>query len=37
MEQEAKKNWTINHYCDSNPYEELPRINIYTYHLEKSL
>ena len=35
MEQKAKKNWTINHYCDSNPYEELPELNIYTYALGK--
>jgi len=37
MEQEAKENWLKNHFGDSNPYEELPRMNIYTYHLEKSL
>lgn len=37
MEQEAKENWYKNHFGDSNPYEELPRMNIYTYHLEKSL
>lgn len=37
MEQEAKENWFKNHFGDSNPYEELPRMNIYTYHLEKSL
>lgn len=37
MEQEAKENWIKEHFCDSNPYEELPRMNIFTYHLEKSL
>lgn len=37
MEQEAKENWFKNHFGDSNPYEELPRMNIFTYHLEKSL
>ena len=37
MEQEAKTNWYRNHFGDSNPYEELPRMNIFTYHLEKSL
>ncbi len=37
MEQEAKQNWHLNHFGDSNPYEELPIMNIYTYHLEKYL
>lgn len=37
MEQEAKTTWDKSHFGDSNPYEELPRMNIYTYHLEKSL
>lgn len=37
MEQEAKMNWEQFHFGDSNPYEELPRMNIYTYHLEKNL
>lgn len=37
MEQEAKMNWDKYHFGDSNPYEELPKMNIYTYHLEKSL
>lgn len=37
MEQEAKNNWYKNHFGDSNPYEELPKMNIFTYHLEKSL
>ena len=36
MEQEAKLDWTKNHYCDSNPYDELPKMNIYTYHLEET-
>ena len=34
MEQEAKKAWSIEHFGDSNPYEELPKLNIFTYHLE---
>lgn len=34
MEQEAKKAWAIEHFGDSNPYEELPKLNIFTYHLE---
>lgn len=37
MEQEAKANWDKEHLGDSNPYEELPKMNIFTYHLEKSL
>lgn len=37
MEQEAKKDWELNHFGDSNPYEELPTMNIFTYHLEKYL
>lgn len=37
MEQEAKATWDKYHFGDSNPYEELPRMNIFTYHLEKSL
>jgi len=37
MEQEAKTTWDKYHFGDSNPYEELPRMNIFTYHLEKSL
>lgn len=37
MEQEAKNNWYKNNYCDTNPYENLPKLNIFTYHLEKKL
>lgn len=37
IEQEAKTTWDKYHFGDSNPYEELPRMNIFTYHLEKSL
>lgn len=37
MEQEAKQDWASKHFGDSNPYEELPKMNIYTYHLEKSI
>lgn len=37
MEQEAKVLWDQYHFGDSNPYEELPKMNIFTYHLEKSL
>ncbi len=35
MEQESKYEWFLNHFGDSNPYEELPQMNIYTYHLEE--
>ncbi len=35
MEQSAKQSWIKNNYCDSNPYETLPRLNIYTYNLNK--
>lgn len=37
MEQEAKNKWYKNNYCDTNPYENLPKLNIFTYHLEKNL
>ncbi|MCH5307809.1 MAG: Eco57I restriction-modification methylase domain-containing protein [Prevotella sp.] len=33
MEQRAKRDWDITHMGDSNPYETLPAINIYTYDL----
>ena len=33
MEQESKEKWDINHFGDSNPYEELPELKIYTYDL----
>lgn len=35
MEQEAKKNWYINNFGDTNPYEDLPELQIYTYDLNK--
>jgi hypothetical protein len=34
MEQSAKQDWTKNHFLDSNPYEELPKLNIFTYDLK---
>ena len=39
MEQEAKHNWyrDLQRLGDHNPYEELPKLNIFTYHLEKLL
>lgn len=33
MEQECKSEWDKLHFGDSNPYEELPDIRIYTYNL----
>lgn len=33
MEQEAKSEWSANNFGDSNPYEELPKLEIYTYSL----
>lgn len=35
MEQREKKNWYINSYGDPNPYEDLPKMNIFTYDLDK--
>lgn len=35
MEQRAKRDWPLHHFGDSNPYEELPRLEIYTYDLDK--
>lgn len=35
MEQTAKKEWNETHFGDSNPYEELPEMKIYTYDLGK--
>lgn len=37
MEQESKQNWLIEHFGDSNPYDELPELKIYTYDLGKLL
>ncbi len=37
MEQQAKKDWEDTMFGDSNPYEELPKINIFTYNLGKLL
>lgn len=35
MEQRAKRDWPLDHFGDSNPYEELPKLEIYTYDLDK--
>lgn len=37
MEQSSKQKWDIEHFGDSNPYEELPQMKIYTYDLGESL
>ena len=36
MEQRAKADWDKNNFGDSNPYDELPRMNIFTYNLSKA-
>ncbi|MEE1274269.1 MAG: DEAD/DEAH box helicase family protein, partial [Olegusella sp.] len=33
MEQQAKQDWWVTHFGDSNPYEDLPELRIYTYDL----
>lgn len=33
MEQEKKTEWDKYHFGDSNPYEELPALKIFTYNL----
>lgn len=33
MEQENKSEWDKQHFGDSNPYDELPELKIYTYDL----
>lgn len=33
MEQECKSEWDKQHFGDSNPYDELPELRIYTYEL----
>ena len=35
MEQDNKHKWLIEHFGDSNPYDELPELKIYTYDLGK--
>ena len=35
MEQECKNEWDTIHFGDSNPYDELPELKIYTYDLGK--
>lgn len=35
MEQERKTKWDVEHFGDSNPYDELPQLKIFTYDLGK--
>ena len=35
MEQSRKAEWDILHFGDSNPYDELPELKIFTYNLGK--
>lgn len=37
MEQECKSEWDLLHFGDSNPYDELPELRIYTYSLSDVL
>ena len=37
MEQRAKYEWNINNALDSNPYESLPKLEIYTYNLGEQI
>lgn len=37
MEQREKANWYIEHYGDPNPYEDLPKMNIFTYNLDEEI
>ena len=37
MEQQRKAEWDKLHFGDSNPYDELPELKIYTYDLGKIL
>lgn len=37
MEQKAKQEWEETHFGDSNPYADLPEMNMYTYDLGKLL
>jgi hypothetical protein len=37
MEQKAKSEWNINHSFEPNPYDDLPKLNIFTYNLDNYL
>lgn len=36
-EQQAKKKWYEEHPNEKNPYEELPKMNIFTYNITKNI
>lgn len=36
MEQREKTEWDMRHFGDSNPYEGLPQLNIYTYDIAEA-
>ena len=36
-EQRAKRDWELNHLSETNPYADLPRLNIFTYDLNKEI
>ena len=37
MEQEAKQEWAYKHPCVPNPYEDMPKMNIFTFDMSKAL
>lgn len=37
MEQEAKQEWAYKHPCEPNPYEDMPKMNIFTFDMSKAL
>ncbi len=37
MEQEAKQEWAYKHPGEPNPYEDMPRMNIFTFDMSKAL
>ena len=36
-EQTAKRNWSLEHPDEKNPYAELPKMNIFTYDITKNI
>ena len=36
-EQSAKRNWSMEHPDEKNPYAELPKMNIFTYDITKNI
>lgn len=36
-EQTAKRNWSLEHPNEKNPYAELPKMNIFTYDITKNI